>query len=492
MATPKQIDRLTEEQFSERVSLNLDQLRNYARSVAGDAADDVMGETLLALTMALRRGVGPTSTNFDSYVRVSIRNEAANLWRKQRHEVQVENLVEVSDNSLPRHTPDITEQTWNSAAIRKAFEQLPSRSQQILYLSEVERMKYSEIASRLGLSENATYVTSLRARETLRVNYLVSLTEADSVCGQFDLTQLATFSRGRAAARRTIAIRQHLAVCSRCSSTVLRMREIRLPVSALAAIGILVFQAGVSILPATKAQAFAANIKTSRGWTLLRSAATPPAMHLSAAAAVGLLAASGVVVALLGASAAPPVADGTGSTRSATGAVTTPTRSAEEQDRSSQHQADTGVKESGEVRSHELATNQICPDDDEGSKDGKPTVNNGDNMGCLQSAKLLINSGYVLASWNTPSQDFLFGVRQSPLELIVRSNAKGADYRIAVYPGPGIILNGLPASCKFVAGVVTCVPTAAQRASDGYTLMLTATVAPGFDSRLPFVQLTAP
>ncbi|GAA3596321.1 hypothetical protein GCM10022198_20250 [Klugiella xanthotipulae] len=491
--------RLTEDEFAERFSRTMGPLSRYALSVAGDpvVAEDVVGDAFLALMASLRRGVGPTAENFESYVRVSIRNEIVSQRRRLRHEIQVDDLTEVTDHSLPAYTPEVAEHTWNVTAIRAAFTELPTRSQQVLYLSEVEDRKTADIARLLGLSESSTYVVTHRAREALRVSYLVHTTPEDAVCGRFDRARLAAFARGRAPARRAENIENHLADCATCAATVRRMRALRLPIAALTVVGLSGSLAQVaSLAPATPLQALITRLTTTRLWGLMGGSVSSPSAlgSIITLVAAVVLVTGGVAVALSGTAGAQedlsvPVDDGRGDTT-----VSAPAESdAQVQAGEPRGSQDAVADFDPAVQPDGSTTDSVGGGfgaQNLGSRLGLlPERENGEEGACLVPAQLLTASGPVSATWDAPSEDFLFGKPLSRIDLTVVNRGGGSDYRVEVLPGDGVAFDLLPAGCTRVEGVATCAPTAAQASAGTYTLSFTATVLPGADSRLPAVRV---
>ncbi|GAA3587851.1 hypothetical protein GCM10022198_09300 [Klugiella xanthotipulae] len=498
MTTRHQGGTLTEDEFAERFSRSITHLHAYARTISGDVsgAEDVVGETFLNLLASVRRGVGPTADTFDSYVRVSIRHEIINSWRKRRHEFQVDDLVGLSDKAVPVQAPGRAETTWDAEAIRAAFAELPQRSQQVLYLSEVEGRKFSEVATSLGLSESTAYVVAHRAREALRVSYLVHITPEGALCEVLDRAQLAAYVRGRASERKAQVVQEHLDTCEECAETVRRMRGLRLPLGALSLAGLAYPLAeGLGALRGADSAVHSARLADTRvaGTRSRRSRFFSLTFRVCGIAVILFLTGWGIVAAFSsspgrGVEALAPERSGAGFVGVDSG-LDSPGDPAG---------ADSPVEESSSTVFYDGALTAGSPLADAAAPSGAVgsdplVVSNGDRWGCLVPSSLLAASELpsVAAVWGEPSVEFLMGVPESPVELTVTHPADAGAYRLAVYPDAGVAVDDLPPGCTRGDGAIICTPSAAQRVSGSYTLTFTATALHAHDSRLPRVVVTA-
>lgn len=185
-----------------------------ARSVTSSIeADDLVQESYTRVYQAIAKGGGPTAS-FRAYLFTSIRNTAA-AWGAARRESAIDELDAVAD-------PGSTEQAANEALDRgltaQAFRSLPSRWQEVLWYTEIERMKPQEVAPLLGMKAGAVSQLAFRAREGLREAWIqahLRSAAADSDC-QWTIEHLGAYSRGNLGIRDVGRLEQHLDQCARC------------------------------------------------------------------------------------------------------------------------------------------------------------------------------------------------------------------------------------------------------------------------------------
>ncbi|WP_344692352.1 sigma-70 family RNA polymerase sigma factor, partial [Microbacterium esteraromaticum] len=135
-----------------------------ARSVTSSIdPDDLVQESYARIYQAILKGGGPNGS-FRAYLFTSIRNTAA-AWGRARRETPIDELDTVAD---PSSTESAADEALDRGLTAQAFRSLPSRWQEVLWYSEIEQMKPSEIAPLLGMSTGAVSQLSFRAREGLR------------------------------------------------------------------------------------------------------------------------------------------------------------------------------------------------------------------------------------------------------------------------------------------------------------------------------------
>lgn len=108
-------------------------------------ADDLVQEAYTRIYQSIVNGGGPTGS-FRAYLFTSIRNTAA-AWGRARRETTYEELDGVEDPSAGEHQ---TEAALDRSLTHQAFRSLPTRWQEVLWYSEIERMKPAEIAPSSG------------------------------------------------------------------------------------------------------------------------------------------------------------------------------------------------------------------------------------------------------------------------------------------------------------------------------------------------------
>ena len=135
-------------------------LRAYVYRVVGNAsdADDIVQEAFLRM---LRTDVPADS---DEHLRRYLYRVASNLivdrWRRRRHEMGEERILNEPASPRPRYEDD--------AAVAKIFAELKPRDRALLWLAYVEGESHEEIASSLGVGRRGVKVMLFRARRRLR------------------------------------------------------------------------------------------------------------------------------------------------------------------------------------------------------------------------------------------------------------------------------------------------------------------------------------
>ncbi|GAA1704239.1 hypothetical protein GCM10009808_22630 [Microbacterium sediminicola] len=219
---------------------HIDAARATARALTpqGDA-EDVVHDAYLRILDSLRRGRGP-STHFRPYLMATIRNRAADLARQRaRHDpTQLEESSGTAP-STPAAETDAVEK-FDRAVILRAFESLPERWQEVLWLTEVDGLTPRDAAPILGLSANAVSQLAFRARAGLRdawVAHHVQSRPHSAECA-WVLNHLGGFSRHTLASRDQARVRAHLADCEDCTAAAAEAQRVAnlLPLALLPAV----------------------------------------------------------------------------------------------------------------------------------------------------------------------------------------------------------------------------------------------------------------
>lgn len=186
-----------------------------AIAIAGPAmAEEHTAEAFARILVLLRAGKGP-ETYFRAYLCTAIRNAHINHLRRERRTVLTDEVPEVPTGAG-------ADQAWDqdapSEAIGLAFRNLPPRWREALWLHTVEGRPLAEVATRMGISQQATAQLTYRAREGLRLGYLAEHvpTATDQRCRAV-AAHLPRYVRGTAAGRGP-AVRRHLADCRPCTT----------------------------------------------------------------------------------------------------------------------------------------------------------------------------------------------------------------------------------------------------------------------------------
>ncbi|MGY1552995.1 sigma-70 family RNA polymerase sigma factor [Microbacterium sp. A588] len=187
---------------------------SVARSITSSIdPDDLVQESYTRIYQAVLKGGGPNGS-FRAYLFTSIRNTAAS-WGRSRVETPMDELETIPD-------PDSTDQAANDALDRsltaQAFRSLPTRWQEVLWYTEIERMKPAEVAPLLGMKAGAVSQLAFRAREGLREAWIgahLRSTKDGSEC-HWTIEHLGAYSRGNLSARDQKRADLHLDECARC------------------------------------------------------------------------------------------------------------------------------------------------------------------------------------------------------------------------------------------------------------------------------------
>lgn len=186
-----------------------------ARSVSpGTDADDLVQEAYTRIYESIRKGGGPTGS-FRAYLFTSIRNTAAG-WGRTRRETTIDALETMED---PSTTEQATEDALDRGLTYQAFRSLPTRWQEVLWYSEVETMKPSEIAPLLGMKASAVAQLTFRAREGLREAWVQAHLRSvadDSDCA-WSIERLGAYARNNTGRRDRARLEAHLGSCARCT-----------------------------------------------------------------------------------------------------------------------------------------------------------------------------------------------------------------------------------------------------------------------------------
>lgn len=211
--------------FGELFARHADAVRRLALGLAGDRAEaeDLTAEAFFRVLQAIRRGSGPVD-NVRGYLLIVARRVAWE-WQARRRDVPV------SDEELTRRVgtnPDTAGQSTERNLITRAFTSLPERWRNVLWKVEVEGERPAVVATRFGLSPNATAALARRARQGLRAAYLQAHLAVDrgSTGCRSVLEKLGAYTAGSIRGTERRRIRAHLAGCASCTSMHDELREV--------------------------------------------------------------------------------------------------------------------------------------------------------------------------------------------------------------------------------------------------------------------------
>src|SRR5699024_540269 len=196
-------------------------LRIARRQVGGDEAQDLVQETFARVLRAIRNGGGPTE-DVPGYIFRTLRN--LKIDRSGRREYAAENVEAVGPEAL-WSLPDSSEEVLNRGLVADAFQDLPPRWRQVLWLTEVEGLGPGELSEEMGMKPTAVSTLSLRARAGFRSAWLQAHVRADIVpedCRPF-VSRLGDYETGRLSRRRHAQVQDHLDQCDHCPALVAEM-----------------------------------------------------------------------------------------------------------------------------------------------------------------------------------------------------------------------------------------------------------------------------
>ncbi|QVQ50570.1 sigma-70 family RNA polymerase sigma factor [Spiractinospora alimapuensis] len=191
-----------------------------ARSLAGQLArnrsevDDIVSEAFARVLSILQRGAGPTD-GFRAYLLASVRHVAYDRLRGQKRHVLTDDISPF-DCGEPFVDPAL--EGLERSLIARAFLALPERYQAVLWHTEIEGARPSDVAPILGLSANGVAALAYRARERLREGYLqmhLANNAPEEKCRPA-LERLGAYVRGGLAKRESATVDGHLDSCGDC------------------------------------------------------------------------------------------------------------------------------------------------------------------------------------------------------------------------------------------------------------------------------------
>jgi len=192
-----------------------------ARSLmrAGHEADDVVADVFGGIWQAIRSGKGPTS-RFEAYLVAAIRNRARSLPSQAIGQP-------IDDHIAALATMDTEPETGNNVA-RQAFTRLPTREQQMLWLTAVEGSTVAEAATALSLTRRAATTLKYRAKRAFAGAYLAEYGTAESVenvCREL-CPKLARCVRETCPPTAKRAVEVHISACPACRLLVRELTDV--------------------------------------------------------------------------------------------------------------------------------------------------------------------------------------------------------------------------------------------------------------------------
>lgn len=194
---------------------------SVARPFAHADAEDIASDAFEAIWDKLQQGDGPQGS-FRGYLLATVRNLAARSHRKLG---RVATGVDLQEEPIDDETGKI-EHEEAVRDIRRAFEQLPERWRQVLWMLDVEGRPRAEVAVSLGLSPNSTTQLYRRAKEGLREAWLSARFALEPAKDDVKVAKdLPRYVRGGWTKVKRQHIREHLSECRACRARETELRQ---------------------------------------------------------------------------------------------------------------------------------------------------------------------------------------------------------------------------------------------------------------------------
>jgi RNA polymerase sigma factor (sigma-70 family) len=172
-----------------------------------EAPDDVVSEAMRKVLSALRRGHGPT-IGFRQYLFTAVRS-VTQTTPANSHDMPT---TDAADLGAPA-----ADEGLDAIVAMEAFESLPHRWRQVLWMTKVDELTPSEIAPLIGLTANSVAALAVRAREALRIAFVRAHLPRPAAhgCRAF-LDQVARRAVVPITPTKSNALTSHLSTCDGC------------------------------------------------------------------------------------------------------------------------------------------------------------------------------------------------------------------------------------------------------------------------------------
>lgn len=179
-------------------------------AITGDAhtAGTTLVEGFARAFTAIRADRVAADVTFRSLLLTSVRHAAIDIRRDRS--------ADEATSAPFAHAID--DDDLETAVVAGAFGSLPERWRSVLWLTEVEGLRASQVAAVVGLVPNATATLTARARDGLREQYLRLHTARTDIrnCARA-VSRLGAHAAGLLGASDTEKLERHLDLCDRCA-----------------------------------------------------------------------------------------------------------------------------------------------------------------------------------------------------------------------------------------------------------------------------------
>ncbi len=152
--------------FIHLVDTYLDRVYRYLCNLTRD--DDVARDLSHEAFLKLRKQVDKGTEISEAYVFTTARNTALSSWRKNKREEDKREAWGLENNPGQQSTSNSVENTELRQALESALGQLSEELRSVFLLSEVEGLKYEQIAEVLGISMGTVASRKFNASRALR------------------------------------------------------------------------------------------------------------------------------------------------------------------------------------------------------------------------------------------------------------------------------------------------------------------------------------
>jgi RNA polymerase sigma factor (sigma-70 family) len=215
--------------FAELYRRHAEAAWRVALAVTGNPNDaaDAVSESFARLIASIRRDAPGPGAAFRAYLLATTRNAAIDILRRGKR-VTPAPAEELPLPPGPAEPADALLAAEEAGLVAQAFADLPERWRSVLWLTEVEGYRPSEVAGRLGLTPNGAAQLAVRARAGLRERYLQAHLRAQTPAAcRFTLEHLGAYVGGGIATRDLAKVDQHLAECAACRARLAELQDVR-------------------------------------------------------------------------------------------------------------------------------------------------------------------------------------------------------------------------------------------------------------------------
>jgi RNA polymerase sigma factor (sigma-70 family) len=196
----------------------------YAHSHA--ETEDLVSMAFMRVLSAMRGGKGPDS-KFRAYLLTAVRNSANEVYRDRKIKIDPTDDLTVFGVKFSEPFLDTALAALESSLAAQAFAVLSERWQTALWHTEVQGLSAAEVAPILGVTANAVYALTFRARDGLRVAYLhAHLAAATTRECRATHGDLAAWTRQKLPTDRRARVEAHLDTCPQCRSQAAQIAEV--------------------------------------------------------------------------------------------------------------------------------------------------------------------------------------------------------------------------------------------------------------------------